>query len=192
MQNVNTPVGTDRISIHRCKMLEDELPQLRGRCRWWSAGSVTDLRCGRAPIMPKVEQVGSSMPRTCLGGCRVGPGRGRTLVPLEDGRPVYGGTPADASVIEAIRRMKGDGLRGDVLSVHPDGANGGQWAARSLYGLGRTARAAVARPHHAVRGPGAHRLARMARPRRARRGRDAFSVPRTAADFRCLGDGVDL
>ena len=45
-----------------------------------------------------------------------------TLVSRDaEGRPVYGGTPADFAVVQAIQEMKARGLRRDLLSVHPDG-----------------------------------------------------------------------
>ncbi|MCX7888573.1 MAG: glycoside hydrolase TIM-barrel-like domain-containing protein [Rhodobacteraceae bacterium] len=69
-----------------------------------------DLRCGQCSIRPKVEardRDGAGMP------WRAG-GIGRAAaqeVAQADGRPVYGGTPADAAVIEAIRELRRRGLR---------------------------------------------------------------------------------
>ncbi len=68
----------------------------------------SDLRCGECEIAPKVEQTqvdGDVMPWGVAGQGRAG----ARLVPMSDDRPIYGGTPADASVIEAITDMK---LRG--------------------------------------------------------------------------------
>ena len=68
-----------------------------------------DLRCGSCKLRPKVEQKlldGVGMP------WRAG-GIGRAeaeAVPQVEGRPVYGGTPADASVVEAIRAIRAEGL----------------------------------------------------------------------------------
>ena len=56
-------------------------------------------------------------------------GRGARVVSRVDGRPIFGGTPADASVLQAIARIKASGHVGDVLSVHPDGHPGRQRAA---------------------------------------------------------------
>ncbi|MFN6926027.1 MAG: host specificity protein, partial [Tabrizicola sp.] len=67
-----------------------------------------DLRCGSCELRPKVEQKardGVGMP------WRAG-GIGRSAaheVPRVEGASIYGGTPADASVIEAIRAVRGSG-----------------------------------------------------------------------------------
>jgi hypothetical protein len=100
--NVHTPEGeTDfAVSVNR---LEEELP---------NCGSVSlvvswfgdDLRAGECRIRPKVEGAdfdGVGMPWTVAGLTRTGAQQVAKL----DGSPVYGGTPADASVIEAIERL---------------------------------------------------------------------------------------
>ncbi|MEM1128915.1 MAG: glycoside hydrolase/phage tail family protein [Pseudomonadota bacterium] len=64
-----------------------------------------DLRCDRCEIRPKLEQNtidGSPMAWRVAGESRATAGE----VPKEEGRPLYGGTPADASVIEALREMR--------------------------------------------------------------------------------------
>ncbi|QUS35161.1 baseplate megatron protein TIM-barrel domain-containing protein [Falsirhodobacter algicola] len=68
----------------------------------------TDLRCGDCLVRPGVEQAeidGTNMPWTVAGLTRKGAG----LVPQDGGRPVYGGTPCDASVREAIRAIRASG-----------------------------------------------------------------------------------
>ncbi|MBJ2150909.1 glycoside hydrolase/phage tail family protein [Paracoccus sp. IB05] len=68
----------------------------------------SDLRCGRCEIRPKVEQRnhdGQGMAWHAGGVTRATAGE----VPRRDSGPVYGGTPADASVIEAIRAIRADG-----------------------------------------------------------------------------------
>lgn len=68
-----------------------------------------DLRCGNCQLQPAVEQTledGAPMRWEVSG---VGRGQART-VSMVDGRPVFGGTPADASVIQAIRYLKAQGL----------------------------------------------------------------------------------
>lgn len=70
-----------------------------------------DLRCGTCRVRPRVEQTeaeGRGMPWRVSGLDRSAAGRVRTD---EAGRPVYGGTPADASVIEAIRELNARGKR---------------------------------------------------------------------------------
>lgn len=74
-----------------------------------------DLRCGQCRVRPKVEQ-------TALDGVEIawragGIGRAEAQeVARIDGRPVYGGTPSDASVIEAIRRLR---ARGRHVTFYP-------------------------------------------------------------------------
>jgi hypothetical protein len=67
-----------------------------------------DLRCGACTVRPKVEQTshdGAQMPWRVSGTARAA----AALVPRQDGRPIYGGTPSDQSVIEAIRALKAAG-----------------------------------------------------------------------------------
>ncbi|WP_050929406.1 baseplate multidomain protein megatron [Aestuariivita boseongensis] len=69
-----------------------------------------DLRCGSCTLVPKVETdkaEGQAMPWSVSGLSR---GQADVLEEV-DGRPVYGGTPADASVVEAIRHMRDAGKR---------------------------------------------------------------------------------
>ena len=68
----------------------------------WFGG---DLRCGQCELRPKVEQTqfdGVGMPWRSGGIAR----SAAQVVPQVDGRPVYGGTPADASVVEAITAIR--------------------------------------------------------------------------------------
>lgn len=81
-----------------------------------NAGSVSlvvswfgdDLRCDRCRIRPAVEQAGidgDPMPWVVSGVPRAA----APLVSRVEERPVFGGTPADASVLQAIGRMKAEG-----------------------------------------------------------------------------------
>ncbi|WP_146587341.1 baseplate multidomain protein megatron [Puniceibacterium confluentis] len=107
VQNVNTPSEQPDFNTS-LKMLEDELPNCKAVSlvvSWFG----TDLRCGRCEIVPKVEQNefdAKNMPWRVAGLER----ETATLVPEAEGRPVYGGTPADQAVIEAIRRMTSSDL----------------------------------------------------------------------------------
>ncbi|AMY69687.1 baseplate multidomain protein megatron [Frigidibacter mobilis] len=104
--NVNTASGrTDFLTS--LDALGNELP---------NCGSVSlvvswfgdDLRCAQCKLRPKVEQKafdGADYPWRVNGLAR----SSALAVPRIGGRPVYGGTPADASVIEAIRAMKAAG-----------------------------------------------------------------------------------
>ncbi len=66
-----------------------------------------DLRCGECEIQPKVERKevdGSNMPWTVSGLTR----SSAEEIARENDRPIYGGTPADAAVIEAIKHLNGE------------------------------------------------------------------------------------
>ncbi|MFY9212535.1 MAG: glycoside hydrolase/phage tail family protein [Aestuariivita sp.] len=69
-----------------------------------------DLRCGSCSLVPKVETIheeGVDMPWSVSGLTRAN----ADLLEEEDGRPIYGGTPADASVVQAIRHMRDAGQK---------------------------------------------------------------------------------
>lgn len=101
--NVHSPSGKTDFATS-LEQLTQELP---------NAGSVSlvvswfgdDLRCSSCKITPKVEQKlrdGVGMPWRAGGITRAS----AQEVPKVDGASIYGGTPADASVIEAIRAIK--------------------------------------------------------------------------------------
>jgi len=105
--NVNSP--SDRPDfVTSLKHLQDEVPDCTSASlivSWFGS----DLRCGECVIQPKVEQSSidsADMPWVVNGLERSDAG----LVPKEEGRPVYGGTPCDASVIQSIRDMAAKGL----------------------------------------------------------------------------------
>ncbi|MFP4275209.1 MAG: host specificity protein, partial [Paracoccaceae bacterium] len=113
LANVNSPTGeTDLVTS--LDQLERELPACRAVSlvvSWFG----DDLRCGACQVRPKVEQTltdGREMPWSVAGLGRAQAG----LVPVEDGRPVYGGTPADAAVVQAIRHMAD---RGQAVMFYP-------------------------------------------------------------------------
>src|SRR6185503_10808309 len=67
-----------------------------------------DLRCDRCRLRPAVEQTvedGDSMPWVVSGQNR----GSAAVVSRLDGRPIFGGTPADASVVQAIVRLRESG-----------------------------------------------------------------------------------
>lgn len=88
--------------------LQAELPKVKSGLvvvSWFG----TDLRCNECEISPRVEQ--SDTDATDTPWTVAGLTRGTAqLVPFDDGRPVYGGTPSDDSVIEAIQSMKARGI----------------------------------------------------------------------------------
>ena len=98
--NVNTPSGKADV-LSALERMTDELPNCQSTSlivSWFG----NDLRCGSCSIKPKVEQVehdGAEMPWVVSG---LGRGSADLVVRDNENRPLYGGTPADAAVIEAI------------------------------------------------------------------------------------------
>ncbi|WP_424984317.1 baseplate multidomain protein megatron [Microbulbifer sp. S227A] len=89
--------------------LRTELPACRSVslvASWFGS----DLRCGQCEVKPKIERAaieGGNMPWQVAGLDRATADE----IELEDDRPIYGGTPADQSVIQAIRHMNAEGQR---------------------------------------------------------------------------------
>lgn len=70
----------------------------------------SDLRAGSCVLRPGVEIAEKNTPGVVWSANGIG--RGSAYVVSQDGgRPVYGGTPADFSVVEAIQEIKARGLR---------------------------------------------------------------------------------
>jgi hypothetical protein len=94
--------------------LEAQLPACRS-VLIVSAWFGSDLRCGNCDIRPGVE-TREKITRPYSWSV-AGEGRETAyLVTQIEGRPVYGGTPTDASLIEAIRELK---ARGFSVSLYP-------------------------------------------------------------------------
>jgi len=68
----------------------------------------TDLRCGSCEVRPKVEQIAEDGVGQVWRAGGIGRAQAGVLAQL-DGRVVYGGTPGDASVIEAIAALRDSG-----------------------------------------------------------------------------------
>ncbi|MCH2093516.1 MAG: glycoside hydrolase TIM-barrel-like domain-containing protein [Rhodobacteraceae bacterium] len=102
LANVNTPQEMPDLDVS-LQHLSDELPNCRAVSlivSWFG----DDLRCGRCSLRPKVEQqeYDGDMPWQVAGETRMT----ASVVPADsNGAPVYGGTPADGSVVQAIQRM---------------------------------------------------------------------------------------
>lgn len=102
--NVSTPAGKPDFSVATEAMIE-ELPNLKATSLvvcWFG----DDLRCGNCTIRPKVEntqQEADNMPWRSSGLARE---NARVIVQDDAGRPIYGGTPTDVSVVEAIQALK--------------------------------------------------------------------------------------
>lgn len=106
--NINSPSGKSdfRTSFEQ---LQEELPSCDAASLVvsWFGG---DLRCGECKLTPKIERrayEGKNMPWSVAGVTRAG----ATEIERDDDRPIYGGTPADASVVQAIRHMNAAGQR---------------------------------------------------------------------------------
>ncbi len=106
--NTNSPSGKSDFSTSM-DALEGELPQCQSVVlvvSWFG----DDLRCNTCSIKPKVEQKdvdATRMPWRVSGQSR----SAAEQVPYRDDAPVYGGTPADQSVVEAISSMRARGLK---------------------------------------------------------------------------------
>lgn len=111
--NINTPSGRPDFTT-ALDAMHEELP----RC-----GSVSlvvswfgdDLRCGVCQIKPKVEQRAQDAAPMPWRVCGVTRAQAETIAQVND-RPVYGGTPSDQSVIEAIAAIK---ERGQEVMFYP-------------------------------------------------------------------------
>ncbi len=104
--NENSPAGKSDFCAS-VEALTEELPQCQAVSlivSWFG----DDLRAGVCRLRPKVEQAdvdGDNMQWSVAGLSRAD----AQQVAKIEGRPVYGGTPADASVIEAIRHLQSAG-----------------------------------------------------------------------------------
>lgn len=106
-QNVNTNQGGSDWQV-AIGQLQEALPNARNISfvvSWFG----TDLRAGHCEIRPGVEVAAkTTAPYDWRGG---GVERADAhLVSLRDGRPAYGGTPSDKSVIDAVRDLKARGM----------------------------------------------------------------------------------
>jgi hypothetical protein len=104
--NISTPAAKPDFAV-ALDNLTGELPNLEAASlvvSWFG----DDLRCGACRIKPKVEDrglEGEEMPWQVSGLGRAA----AEEIPREAGRSIYGGTPTDASVIEAIAALKAAG-----------------------------------------------------------------------------------
>ncbi|MEO1238581.1 MAG: host specificity protein, partial [Pseudomonadota bacterium] len=104
--NVNSPSGLTDFETS-LKALTEEAPNC-GAVSLVVSWFGDDLNVAACQIKPKVEQTlqdGVGMPWHVSGVSR----SAAETVPSDEGRPVYGGTPSDTSVLEAIAAMKAQG-----------------------------------------------------------------------------------
>ncbi|MAY85628.1 MAG: host specificity protein [Pseudooceanicola sp.] len=104
--NMNTPSGRSDFETAMAQLASD-LPaaQAVSLVVSWFGG---DLRCGSCLVRPKIERAaieGENMPWNVAGLAR----SSAEEIARADDRPIYGGTPADAAVVEAIRHMNAEG-----------------------------------------------------------------------------------
>ena len=104
--NINSPSGKPDL-LTSLDGISAELPNCEAVSLIvsWFGG---DLRCGTCELQPKVEQAendGGNMPWSVSGLTRAQ----AVEIAQQDGRPIYGGSPADASVVEAILGIKASG-----------------------------------------------------------------------------------
>ncbi|MGB7243278.1 MAG: glycoside hydrolase/phage tail family protein [Sulfitobacter sp.] len=104
--NVNTPASKTDFALSLDALVE-ELPNCEAASlvvSWFG----DDLRCGECTLRPKVESAqveGENMPWQVAGLTRAT----AQVIATENDRPIYGGTPTDTSVIEAIQAMQAEG-----------------------------------------------------------------------------------
>ncbi|MCL6283098.1 glycoside hydrolase/phage tail family protein [Ruegeria sp. 2012CJ41-6] len=106
--NVHSPTGRTDF-VQSMKALREEVPACGAVSLVvsWFGG---DLRCGECRVEPKIERReidGANMPWRVSDTGRSGVAE----VPRKDGEPIYGGTPADDSVVEAIKHLQAQGKR---------------------------------------------------------------------------------
>ncbi|WP_323782689.1 baseplate multidomain protein megatron [Thalassovita sp.] len=104
--NINSASGQSDLATS-IGQLEQELPNC-GAVSLIVSWFGDDLRCGDCTLRPKVEQGdqdADGIPWSVSGLTR----DGAQLVPMQDTRPVYGGTPCDVSVIQAIAKLQDAG-----------------------------------------------------------------------------------
>jgi hypothetical protein len=93
--------------------LEDTLPNC-GAVSVFSAWFGDDLRCGECTVRPKVDSAAKGVGTTPISWSVAGLIRATAqAVSAHDGRPAYGGTPSDETVIAAIQELTARGF--DVL-----------------------------------------------------------------------------
>jgi hypothetical protein len=106
--NINTPLGVTDFAAS-LEAMTGELPNV-GSVSLVVSWFGNDLRCGSCTVTPRVEQKateGDRMAWRVSGLTRAA----AALVPYEGDRPLYGATPADQSVVEAIVALKAKGLK---------------------------------------------------------------------------------
>lgn len=113
-QGPGRSLAINRNTIGRKSDFEVSLRQLRGEMPLLGSASLVvswfgdDLRCGQCRVRPKVEQAAlDEVTQVWRAGGLV---RGEAeVLALLDGRSIYGGTPSDASVVQAMQALRAGG-----------------------------------------------------------------------------------
>jgi len=112
-ENVNAVVGRADLLV-ALDRLEAQVPSVRTASlvvSWFG----DDLRAGHCSIRPKVEQAQKqTTPAWEVNG--VARAEAQLVSQDDQGRPVYGGTPTDGSVVQAIRELR---ARGMAVTFYP-------------------------------------------------------------------------
>ena len=112
--NMNNLSGQADIEL-ALDQLEMQLPNVKNVSiitAWFG----TDLRCGACEIKPGVETKTRITPETTWRVSGVTRGTAYLVSQTEDGRPNYGGTPSDESILQAIKSLKS---RGYQVTLYP-------------------------------------------------------------------------
>ena len=173
--NALTTAADMAVSLDRLEAMAPAVESVSLVVAWFG----DDLRAGSCRLRPGVEvPAKATKPRSWSVN---GVGRsGAHLVSRDaEGRPLYGGTPADFSIVRGDPGDEGARPARDLLSVHPDGRAARQHACPNPYSDnaadGRAARLPLARPHHLLARRGLCRHGRQDRHRR-RAGRGALRL----------------
>nr|WP_103334142.1 glycoside hydrolase TIM-barrel-like domain-containing protein [Pseudotabrizicola formosa] len=111
--NVNTPSGETDLSTS-LNQLQQELPNCKAVSlvvSWFG----NDLRCNQCEVQPKVEQKDLEAVKNPWRSGGVTRSEAAE-VPRREGRSIYGGTPADSTIIEAIAALH---ARGQSVMFYP-------------------------------------------------------------------------
>lgn len=106
-QNRHTSAGATNVIVS-LDQLQESLPNC-GTVSLFVTWFGTDLRCGDCQIVPKAESDDKVTQPVSWSVAGINRGSA-SLVSLHEGRPAFGGTPTDASVIRCIQEMHDRGL----------------------------------------------------------------------------------
>ena len=107
-ENLHTALGGTDWTV-ALDQLEAQLPNV-GNVSLVVSWFGTDLRIGTCEVKPGVEVASKDTRPYEWSVCGISRA-GAHVVSQEDGRPAYGGTPADAAVVSAIKDLKARGLK---------------------------------------------------------------------------------